>query len=254
MDDIVENSRMYVERRCERLENVTHEFDETFDDWTTENERLQKSSEAECNQHFRHVLDKLFAINLEVADPFVSFEKPINTRYQFKVAGKNHNERLQTLNRLKMRPPHHQSMSSLKSMDNYKSFTKLDLFASINRDKESNRCEVQSIASTSTVFTNKKIFSRALQGLRMMQMDDSDDDDDDDDEFEKNLLALNLKASAPPKNPVVCIPSGHEEDLDAFKKVNPNKNNNRFFRNKFNNSNEANKQQNRNHHKQQAKQ
>lgn len=232
MDDILENSKTYVERDCRRPANVTHEFDVKFDDWSTQNERLRKSAEAECHQHFRKVLNGLEPIRLEVADPFVSFDKPLNTRYQFKVAGKHHHERLHTLNRLKIRLPRHESCGSLKSTDNYRSFTKHDLLDSIDREMENSRCDVQSVISTSTVFTNKKVFSRALQGLRMMQIDDSDDDDD---EFENDMLAMTANAKVPAINPVVCIPSGHEEDLDAFKKVNSNNNNSRFNRNRFDN-------------------
>lgn len=237
MDDIVENSKTYVERECRRPANVTHEVDVKFDDWSTQNERLRKSTEAECHQHFRKVLDELFTIHLEVADPFVSFDKPLHTRYQFRVAAKNHHERLQVLNRLKMRLPHHESCGSLKSTDNYRSFTKHDLLDSIDRDMENSRCDAQSVISTSTVFTNKKIFSRALQGLRMMQIDDSDDDDD---AFENDMVAMMPSAKVPTKNPVVCIPSGHEDDLDAFKKVNSISNNNRFNRNRFDNKQQFN--------------
>lgn len=243
MDDIAENSRLYVERGCDRPENVTHEFDGKFDDWAEKNERLRKSIEIECNQHFRRVLDKLSTINLEVVDPFASFDKPLRSHYQFKVAAQNHSERLQALGRLDMRPPHHQSMTSV---DNYKSFTKRDLFSLMNREKESNRCEVQSTISTSTVKGNVKVSMRLLQGLQMMKMEDNGDIDDD--EFEENILALNAKANVPPTNSVLCIPSGHEQDLDAFKNAN-----NRF-RNRFNNNIQANKQQKNNQPKQPAKQ
>lgn len=243
MDDITENSTLYVERGCERPGYVIHEFDGKFDDWAEKNERLRKSTGIECNQHFRQVLDKLFSINLEVVDPFASFDKPHNTHFQFKVAGQNHSERLQALGRLEMRPPHHQSMTSI---DNYESFTKRDLFSLINRDRESNRCEVQSTISTSTLKGNVKVSLRLLQGLHILKMEDNDDNDDD--EFEENILALNAKINVPPENSVFCIPSGHEEDLDAFKNAN-----NRF-RNRFNNNIQANKRQMNNQQKQPAKQ
>lgn len=250
MDDIIENCQQYVERGFQRPANVTHEFDVKFDNWATQNERLRKSTGTECNQHFRRVLDNLSTINLEVTDPFVSIVTPFNARYQFKVAGQNHNERLQTLSHLKARLPHNQSLGSLKSIDDYKSLTKRDLFDLIHHDVESNRCEVQSVMSTtSTIFTNKKVFSRALQSLRMLQIEDSGDEDDFDDDFEKNIIASNAAANVPPKNSILCIPSGHEDDLDAFKKVNQNSKN-RFVRNQFNYS--VNKQQD-NRQKQQIK-
>lgn len=232
MDDIVENSRNHVERGCYRPANITHEIDVKFDDWTTQNERLRKLDETECNQRFHQVLDKLFNINLEVNDPFVPIEKRFNARYKtsFNNGGVNHNDRLRTLNGLKVRPPHRQSI------DDYTSFTSRDRLDSIDRDTDDNyRCEVQSTMSTSTIFTNSKVFTRALQGLRMMQMEDSDnEDDDDDDAINHRIDALNTKANEPMKNPIVCIPSGHEKDLNVFQKINSNNNNNRFSGNKFN--------------------
>lgn len=221
MDAIVQNCKTYVERECFRPPNVIHEFDAKFDGWTVLNEQVRKSAENECHRQFQQALDELFTINLTVADPFVSLDPSIDTNYQFKVAGKNHLERLQALNRLKMRRPHRQSMGSFKSIDNYESLTKRDL-SDINRRDQSDARSV--VSTTSTVFTNKQVFLRALDALRMLQIDSSDeadsDDGDVDAEFEKTFFELQAKPNVPVQNPIVCVPSGHETHLAAFEKAN----------------------------------
>lgn len=238
MDDIIENTQLYVERGPSQSDtsNIrdTNELDVKLDDWSKQNERLRKSTEAECTQHFRQVLDKLANMKLEVGDPFVSTDKSSDKHYHFNMAcATNHSQRLQTLRNTEMRQPH-QSLGS-KSVSNYRSLAKADM---VDRDEESDRSDGRSVcSSTSTIFTHKKIFSRALNSLHKLKIDDSDDD-----ECDQVVAPFKARVNVPANKPIVCIPSGHEDDLDAFKKVGANVRN-RFVRNRFNN-NQGNRRQN----------
>lgn len=233
MDDIVENTKQYIERRySQRPANKMDELDEILYDWSKQNERIRKSTEAECTQHFRQALDELATIRLEVADPFVSTDKSSDKHYQLNVAGANHTQRLRTLRNSEMRQPR-RSLGA-KSVSNYTSLAKADL---VDRDEESDQCDARSVCSnTSTIFTHKKILSRALNSLQMLKIDDSDED-----ECDQVVAPFKARANVRAEKPINCIPSGHEDDLDAFKRVSANIRN-RFVRNRFNNRNNGNKQ------------
>lgn len=209
MDEIVGNSKLFVERGCYRPPKITHEVDAKLIDWRMENERQLKTTESECNQSFCRALEDLFIIKLEVRDPFDAPDEHEHftvCKQLIMMGGGNHADRLQLFNRLKLRPPHHQSSNSTTDDD---------------------RCDTRSIMSTTTIFTNKNVYARTMQCLKLMRTAYSNDDDDDvENDVINNAVAV---ATIPPaakrllEKSIVRIPSGHDEELGALEKFYSNK-------------------------------